>query len=201
MAEYGSRLTLSGLKLPLAAFSLRVAFASFALLFSTNGMLWAQAARPAVDYQVIPKLEELKDHLAAPDFTLSNPAGKKVSLKDFRGKLVFLNFWATWCEFCRDEMPAMDRLYREFKGKGFEILAVNVKDNRKDALAFAKKLKISYPIVLDPEGEVGLLYGAFGMPTTYLIDRKGMVLARLWGPAEWYSPQARNLIKALLEQK
>ena len=157
--------------------------------------------KPSVDYQAIPKLEEMKDRPAAPDFTLPTPDGKKVSLKDFRGKVVFLNFWATWCEFCRDEMPTMDRLYREFRGKGFEIVAVNVKDKRPDALAFARQLKLTYPIVMDPEGEVGLLYGAFGMPTTYLIDRKGVVLARLWGPADWYSPAARKLIAALVDQK
>ena len=98
-------------------------------------------------------------------------------------------------------MPAMDRLYREFKSKGFEILAVNVKDDRKAALAFVKDLKLSYPIMLDPEGEIGLLYGAWGLPATYLIDENGIVLARMWGPADWYSPEARNLIKALLEKK
>ena len=95
----------------------------------------------------------------------------------------------------------MDRLYREFKGKGFEIVAVNVKDKRPDALAFVKQLKLSYPILMDTEGEVGLLYGAFGMPASYLIDRNGEVLARLWGPADWYSPPARKLIAALVEQK
>ena len=167
-----------------------------------SGQLHAQTARtPPIDYKAVPKLEEIKDHPAAPDFTLANPDGKKLSLKDYRGKLVFLNFWATWCEFCRDEMPAMERLYREFKGKGFEVLAVNVKDKRSDALAFVKKLKLTYPIMMDPEGEIGLLYGAFGMPATYLIDEKGMVLARLWGPADWYSPAARNLIKTLLERR
>jgi DsbE subfamily thiol:disulfide oxidoreductase len=173
-----------------------------AALVLGNGQPYAEVARnPSIDYKAVPKLEEMKTHPAAPEFTLSSADGKKVSIKDFRGKLVFVNFWATWCEFCRDEMPAMERLYREFKGRGFEILAVNVKDNRKDALAFAKKLNVSYPIVMDPEGEVGLLYGAFGMPTTYLIDKNGMVLARLWGPADWSSPGARNLIKSLLEQK
>jgi DsbE subfamily thiol:disulfide oxidoreductase len=167
-----------------------------------SGQLHAQVTRnAAIDYKVIPKLEEIKDHPAAPDFTLANPDGKKLSLKDYRGKLVFLNFWATWCEFCRDEMPAMERLYKEFKGKGFEVLAVNVKDKRSDALAFVKKLKLTYPIMMDPDGEIGLLYGAFGMPATYLIDEKGMVLARLWGPADWYSPGARNLIKTLLERR
>ena len=173
-----------------------------AALFLGGDHLYAQTARiPPIDYKVIPRLEELKDRPAAPDFTLVNPDGKKLSLKDYRGKLVFLNFWATWCTYCRTEMPAMDRLYREFKSKGFEILAVNVKDDRKAALAFVKDLKLSYPIMLDPEGEIGLLYGAWGMPATYLIDENGIVLARMWGPADWYSPEARNLIEALLEKK
>jgi DsbE subfamily thiol:disulfide oxidoreductase len=158
-------------------------------------------SKSKIDYSVIPKMEEVKDHPAAPDFTLSRPDGSKVSLKDYRGKVVFLNFWATWCPSCRTEMPDMEKLYREFKGKGFEIVAVNVKDKRDDAMKFVSNMKLTYPIMLDPQGEVGLLYGAWGMPATYLIDRNGVVLARLWGPAEWHSPAARNLIKALVEQK
>lgn len=164
-------------------------------------LLAAGSALATADFKAVPKLEEMKDRSAAPDFTLSDPAGKKVSLKDYRGKIVFLNFWASWCSPCRAEMPGMDRLYREFKDKGLEMLAVNVKDKRDDALRFMKELKISYPVAMDPEGEVGLLYGAWGMPTTYLIDRKGQVLARMWGPADWYSPGARNLIRTLVEQK
>ena len=175
---------------------------ALAVFCLTAGPLHAQQARKsALDYTVIPKMEEVKDHPAAPDFTLAMPDGKKVSLKDYRGKVVFLNFWATWCPSCRTEMPDMSKLYQEFKGKGFEIVAVNVKDKRDDAMKFVQNMKLTYPIMLDPEGEVGLLYGAWGMPATYLIDRKGVVLARLWGPAEWYSPAARNLIKTLIEQK
>jgi DsbE subfamily thiol:disulfide oxidoreductase len=155
----------------------------------------------AADYSAVPKLQEQKDRPAAPDFTLPDPRGKKVSLRDYRGKVVFLNFWATWCESCREEMPSMERLYQEFKGKGLEIVAVNVKDKRPDALAFVKELKLNYPVLMDPEGEVGLLYGAFGLPVTYLIDRKGIVLARLWGPADWHGPGARKLIRELVEQK
>jgi len=158
------------------------------------------ASGASVDYKAIPKLQELKDLSPAPDFTLPGPDGRKISLKDFRGKVVFLNFWATWCESCRDEMPSMERLYREFGRKDFEIVAVNVKDKRPAALAFVKDLKLSYPILMDPDGEVGLLYGAFGLPVTYLIDRKGTLLARLWGPADWSSPAAKNLIKSLVEQ-
>jgi cytochrome c biogenesis protein CcmG, thiol:disulfide interchange protein DsbE len=169
-----------------------------AVVFFLSG---ATAHAQKADFSSIPKLQEIKDRPAAPDFSLPRPDGSKSALKDHRGKVVFLNFWATWCESCRDEMPSMERLYREFKGKGLEIVAVNVKDRRQDALAFVKELKLSYPVLMDTEGEVGLLYGAFGLPVTYLIDRKGVVLARLWGPADWYSPEARKLIAALLDQK
>jgi thiol-disulfide isomerase/thioredoxin len=164
------------------------------------GAVGAQTDKAPVDYSLVPKLQALKERDTAPDFTLSDPNGRKVSIKDFRGKVVFLNFWATWCESCRDEMPSMERLYREFKGQGLEIVAVNVKEKQPQAMAFYKKLLLSYPVLLDAEGEVGQLYGAFGLPVTYLIDRKGIVLARLWGPADWYSPGARKLIGSLVAQ-
>jgi len=152
----------------------------------------------AVNYKLVPNLEEMKDRSAAPGFSLPDPTGKKVGLADFRGKLILLNFWATWCAPCREEMPAMERLYRRFKDKGFVIVGVNVKDRRKEALSFLKELKITFPIVLDPDGQVGLLYGAWGLPVTYLIDPKGIAIARAWGPADWDSPGARQLITELL---
>ena len=83
------------------------------------------ASGAAPDYGAVPKLQEVKDHPEAPDFTLVDPNGKKASLKNYRGKVVFLNFWATWCEACRDEMPSMERLYKEFKGKGLEVVGVS----------------------------------------------------------------------------
>lgn len=95
----------------------------------------------------------------------------------------------------------MEHLYQEFKNRDFVILAVNVKDQRKDALAFVKELKLTYPIVLDPDGDIGLLYGAWGLPTTYLIGPKGEGLARMWGPAAWDNAGAKQLIKALLDGK
>jgi peroxiredoxin len=165
--------------------------------------LWSPQALAAggINYKLVPNLQQMKDRAPTPDFTLPDPAGKKVSLKDFRGKLVMLNFWATWCAPCREEMPTMERLYQEFKNKGFVILAVDVKDKKTDALAFIKELKLTYPVVFDPDGEIGLLYGAWGLPATYLIGAKGEGLARMWGPADWYSPGARALIQALLSQK
>lgn len=164
-----------------------------------GGLGWAQTSRSQINYKLVPNLEPLKERGPTPDFGLPTPAGKKVFLQDFKGKLVFLNFWASWCLPCREEMPAMERLYQEYKNRGLVILAVNVKDNRTKALDFVKELKLTYPIALDSDGQVGLLYGAWGLPTTYLIGRDGTGLARIWGPAQWYSPGARELIRTLLE--
>ena len=101
-----------------------------------------------------------------PEFTVATPDGKKISLKDFRGKIVFLNFWASWCEPCREEMPEMEKLYQEFKAKNFVVVAIAVKDRKQDTLDFVKEFKITFPIGLDPEGNAGS-YGAWGLPTTY----------------------------------
>ena len=112
-----------------------------------------------------------------------------------------LNFWASWCVSCREEMPAMESLYRKYRDHGFVILGVNLQDNKKSAVAFVKELKITFSIAFDPNGEVGLLYGAWGLPATYLIDANGIALARAWGPANWFSPGARELIEKILEQQ
>lgn len=153
-----------------------------------------------VNYKAVPILQPMKDNAPTPDFSLMTPEGKKLSLKDFRGKVVLLNFWASWCVPCREEMPAMEKLYQEYKDKNFVVLAVNVKDRRPEALNFVKELKLTYPVAFDPEGQVAALYGAWGLPTTYLIGPKGEGLARGWGPAEWYSPAARRMFKELLEE-
>ena len=159
------------------------------------------AEKKPINYKLVPNLREMTDHSPAPQFTLPNLEGGKVGLKDFRGKLVMLNFWASWCVPCREEMPAMERLYQKFKQEGFVILGVNLKDDKKSARSFVKELQIRFPIAFDPDGEVGLLYGAWGLPTTYLVDADGFALARAWGPADWFSPGARDLIKKLLDQQ
>jgi peroxiredoxin len=185
----------------LAAFdcSLRTALALAAsLLALSRAPAWSQAR---VDYKVVPILQPMKDNAPTPDFNLATPDGKKLSLKDFRGKVVLLNFWASWCVPCREEMPAMEKLYQEYKQKNFVVLAVAVKDRKQDAIDFVKELKLTYPIALDPEAQVGTLYGAWGLPATYLIGPKGEGLARGWGPADWYNQASRKLIQDLVDGK
>lgn len=152
------------------------------------------------NYKLVPNLQEM-DHTPAPLFTLSTLEGGKVALKEFRGKLLMLNFWASWCVSCREEMPAMERLYQRYKDQHFVILGVNIKDEKKSAISFVKELKITFPIAFDPKGEVGLVYGAWGIPTTYLIDDNGLALARVVGSADWYNPGARELVKKILDQQ
>ncbi len=159
------------------------------------------SSQSKINYKVIRNLEPMKESSSTPDFSIPGFNGKMISLKDFRGKTVLLNFWATWCAPCREEMPGMERLYQEFKDRNFVILAVNVKDRKQDALSFLEELKITYPAAFDPDGQVGLLYGAWGLPTTYLIGPRGEGLARAWGPADWHSPAARTLISQILAEK
>ena len=135
----------------------------------------------------------------APDFRLWDLNGHAVSLADQRGHVVLLNFWATWCGPCRVEMPAMERLYREFNRKGFEILAVST-DPQGAAVTrpFRDSLLLTFPILHDSDYRVGVQYGARTLPMTFLVDRRGIVRHRIFGARDWHSPEARGLIQTLL---
>ena len=98
-----------------------------------------------------------------------------MSLKSLRGKVVYLDFWASWCGPCRQSLPLLNDLRKELRRKGFEVLAVNLDEEKSDAKAFLKQFPVSYPVLLDPKGKVPLKYDLPGMPTSYLIDRKGKI--------------------------
>lgn len=133
------------------------------------------------------------------DFTLPDLNGRKVRLKDFRGHVVFLNFWATWCIPCRAEMPAMEKLHREFKEKGLVILALNFRERPEEIKPFVRELQLTFPILLDRDGKVSDRYQVFGLPTSYLLGRKGEILGTVVGARDWASEEARALIRALLQ--
>jgi peroxiredoxin len=137
--------------------------------------------------------------IEAQNFILPDLNGKQVSLEDHRGKVVFLNFWATWCPPCRAEMPSMEKLYNKFKSKDFTILAVNLGDDISQVKAFKETYKLNFPILLDTDSSLGMIYGAISIPTTYLIDRDGYIFGGALGPRDWASDDAFELIKSLLE--
>ena len=139
--------------------------------------------------------------VAAPEFSLPDLAGKKVQLKALRGSLVFLNFFATWCEPCREEMPGMERLFRAHKDKGLVVLAVNMQESAKRVRPFVQELKLSFPIALDEDGTVGRDYGVRALPVSFLIGRDGRILWRAIGGRDWESAQARRLFAELVAEK
>ncbi len=142
-----------------------------------------------------------KEQVEAPNVVGADPDGNFILLEDFRGKVVFLNFWATWCIPCRLEMPAMERLYRDFKGQGFIVLAVNVQEGPGPVRAFMQELRLTFPVVLDPKGKAAMAFAVRGLPATYLIDRNQMIVGRAIGAREWDSKDGREYIRALLGER
>ena len=135
----------------------------------------------------------------APDFTLTDMQGQQVSLSQFRGKVVIVNFWATWCPPCREEMPSMEKLYRDYQDKGLVMLAVNVDENGKQAVAkFLQRTPHSFPILLDSENVAQNTYGVFRFPESFIIDRNGVVVEKIIGGRDWMTGSVFKLINFLL---
>jgi peroxiredoxin len=119
---------------------------------------------------------------AAPNFTLVNLEGDTVELNDYRGKGVFINFWATWCEPCKIEMPHMDKQYQLMKDQGIEILAINIQQSELEVSTFTKRLGLTFPILLDLDKSVTNRYGVGQLPSSFFIDKNGIVLSKVAGP-------------------
>ncbi len=150
-------------------------------------------------YEALSLLRPAKK-IAAKEFSLPAPQRTTVRLRDFKGKVLFLNFWATWCPPCREEMPAMERLYQRHKEKGFVVLALSVdSDGERVVIPFLRENKLTFPVAYDHKMEVARLYEVRGLPSTFLINRAGEVVAIALGPRVWNSPAAHALVQSLLE--
>ncbi|MGD0281143.1 MAG: TlpA disulfide reductase family protein [Dissulfurispiraceae bacterium] len=131
----------------------------------------------------------------APDFTLNDVLGNKVSLSAFRGSVTILNFWATWCGPCKAEMPSLNNLYLEFKDKGLAVVAVSIDTSEKPVLSFISQKKLAFPVLMDKNKEVYFDdYAGMGLPETFIIDRKGILIEKLMGEQEWDSPKTKERI-------
>ena len=138
---------------------------------------------------------------AALDFTLPDLEGRPVRLREFRGKLVLLNFWATWCAPCLHEMPSMERLYQTFKQTDFVLLAVSVdRQGAQAAKPYVENLRLTFPVLVDHTNDIGRQYGARGLPSTYLIDPDGQLLGAVVGARDWHRAEAKALIAGILRQ-
>ena len=138
---------------------------------------------------------------AAPDFTLDLLGGGEVTLSDLIGKPVMINLWASWCPPCRAEMPAIQKVYQDYQDLGLIILGVNTtnQDNEADAAAFVRQYGLTFPIPLDRDGSVSVLYDLRGLPTTFFIDRKGIIRSVVVG-GPMSEAVIRSNVEALLKE-
>jgi peroxiredoxin len=136
----------------------------------------------------------------APEFSLPERAGKVVSLKDLKGKVVMINFWASWCGPCRQEMPLLDQMYKRYNALGFTLLGVNVESDTKDAEKWLKDMPVSFPVLFDKENKVSKLYSVEAMPSTVFIDRQGNVRYLHKGYKAGDEGEYLNQIRALVKE-
>jgi peroxiredoxin len=133
------------------------------------------------------------------DFTLPDLHGRHVQLSDLRGKVVFINIWATWCQPCVDEMPTIQRLYDLLHGRGLEVLAVSLDPLAEQVVKpFMRDYQLTFPVLLDPASQVERLYGTTGVPESFIVDKGGLLVEKVVGPRDWSHPQMLTLFERLL---
>ena len=169
----------------------RIFVAGAIVLAFTFVIVWVQSSR----------YEPLVVGKTAPDFALTDINEKPYRLSDFRGKVVFLNFWATWCTPCRDEMPSMEVLYKNFEKDGLVILAVSIDrvTTTKDIPPFVKGMNLTFPVLIDSWGQTDKPYKRLGVPETFLIDQQGVIHEIIIGPKDWTRVDNLKTLTALLK--
>ncbi len=162
--------------------------------------LVAMGSAMASDRLLVAKRAVVRVGELAPNFQLRDLNGRQVALSDLRGKVVLLNFWATWCGPCRVEMPEMEKLYQAFSRKDFEILAVST-DTQGAAITrpFQQENRLTFPILHDADYRVGLTYGARALPMTFMVDRQGVVRHQIFGARDWGATEAHQLVQQLMK--
>jgi cytochrome c biogenesis protein CcmG/thiol:disulfide interchange protein DsbE len=135
----------------------------------------------------------------APGFEVREAVnGNRLSSSDLKNKIIFINFWASWCQPCKEEMPSIESLYREMKGKeDFVMITILYKDSPESAIGYMKSNGYTFPVYIDPDGSSARNYGVTGVPETYVVDKKGALVRRVIGGADWNSPEEKSQIKAM----
>jgi thiol-disulfide isomerase/thioredoxin len=127
-----------------------------------------------------------------------NLKGERLNLSTFRGKVAFLTFWTTWCPSCAVEMPTLQKLYTSYQDQGFLVLAVNIQESAGKVAEYFRVNELSYTPLLDPQGRVARRLGVWSVPSTFILDRRGIIVGRAVGARHWDSPDGRRLIQLLL---
>lgn len=165
--------------------------AAIAIVGVAVGVVWVQSA----------KYQPLTVGMQAPDFELPGLDGETMQLSELRGKVVFLNFWATWCKPCVEEMPSIEVLYKKFKDDGLVVLAVSIDrvTTKQDIPEFVNELNLTFPILVDSWGQTDKEYKLMGVPETYIIDRQGILREKVIGPRDWSRLDNLRTVRQLLK--
>ncbi|MDP1715718.1 MAG: TlpA disulfide reductase family protein [Anaerolineales bacterium] len=166
------------------------------------GILWTVVSRvPSAVGAPLSSSPSPREGFLAPDFTLDNLQGEKVTLSDLRGKIVVINLWATWCPPCRAEMPALENAYEQYKDSGLVVLGLNVtnQDSESEVPRFVEEFGLTFPILLDRDGSVSALYELRGLPTTFFVNRAGIIRTVVVG-GPMSETFFRSKIEALLQE-
>jgi peroxiredoxin len=175
------------------------AFFVLLMLFFMVSPFFEDRGHGETDYMQELSIVRFEEKIKAQNFILKDLSGSEVSLEDYRGKVILINFWATWCLPCRIEMPSMEKLYAKFKNDGFTILAIDMQEDADSVRAFREQYQLNFPILLDSDGDVGQFYGVISIPTTYLVDREGYIIGGAIGARNWADESAFMLIDQLLK--
>lgn len=133
------------------------------------------------------------------DIALGDLKGNTIRVSDFKGKIVLLNFWTTWCPDCRYEMPSMEKLYHHFKDREFVMLAINLREPAERVKSFYEKYRLSFTTLLDTNGQIGFRFGIRSIPTTFILNQKGGLIGKALGPRAWDSEPALAMFEHLLQ--
>ena len=146
------------------------------------------------------KLTTFDPPFPAPEFQLPGLTGGELTLEDYKGKYVLLNFWATWCPPCLEEMPSMETIHQEYKDKNFTVVAISSDEGGKaDIDPFIDKLGVTFPILMDSDKAVSSVYGAVNLPLSFVLNPEGMVIAGSEGARDWESEEARSVLEEMFE--
>jgi peroxiredoxin len=181
--------------------SLALVFSGLAAFYLEDGNTLAKTNDQELDRLFENMLVLKVPHVPNPvDFRLKDVDGRQVSLSDFKGKIVFLNFWTTWCPTCRIEMPSMEKLYQKMKEKNFAMVTINLQETTSKVKKFFKAYKLTFTALLDTTGEVGTAFGIYQIPTTFILDKEGRIIAKAVGPREWDSKDSIALFEHLADK-
>ena len=182
---------------PSHLFLVALLFSGFAAFYLFDAESLARADSRDLD-QLFGDMGVIKISQALPvEIKLKDLNGQPVSLSDFRGKIVFLNFWTTWCFDCRIEMPHMEKLHQQFKNKEFEMVAVNLQEPVAQVKQFFKDYTLTFTALLDSDGEVGAHFRITAIPTTFILNKQGLIIGKVTGPRNWDGKKAFALFEHL----